>query len=116
MFALLQVYPAEAMADDYSDAQACLDIIAVGHSEGELARFLTDYAPRYLAACAAFDAWDADQSDEWGPEHDAKTAELEVEHQICGSLIRETEFKIVEILDGPFREFTARRPQLIRSA
>jgi len=53
MFVLLQIYPPEASDND--DWCCCLDVITVSLSK--VAR-----EPRYRAACAAFDTWDADIS------------------------------------------------------
>ena len=64
MHVLMQIYPLEANADDGSDDNCCLDVLAVG-SEAELERYLADYKRRYWAACQAFDAWD-DMSEDWG--------------------------------------------------
>lgn len=116
MYALLQIYPPEAMAEDHSDAQCCLDIIAVDASKTTLEHYLAKYERRYRAA---FDAWDDDQSDEWGPEHDAKLHDVENEHGLhdYGAMIRGAKFKIVRIRDAPFQWFLRRRkPQLIRDA
>jgi hypothetical protein len=54
VFVLLQIYPPEATAEDGSDDNCCLDVIAVDASEAELERYLAAYKPRYRAACAAF--------------------------------------------------------------
>src|SRR5262249_18939402 len=104
MYCLLQIYPAEAAAEDGSDDNCCLDAIAAG-SEAELQRFLADYKRRYRAACQAFDAWD-DMSTDWGPEHDSTHVELLRRYQVYGSLIRGTKFKIVECLSDrrPFQD------------
>ena len=42
MFALLQIYPLEANADDGSDDNCCLDVIAIDTTEARLKRFLAD--------------------------------------------------------------------------
>jgi hypothetical protein len=53
MFALLQIYPLEANADDGSDDNCCLDVIAIDTTEARLKRFLADYEPTYREAVAA---------------------------------------------------------------
>jgi hypothetical protein len=88
MFALLQIYPLEANADDGSDDNCCLDVIAIDTTEARLKRFLADYEPTYREAVAAFDAWYDNAPRDWGEKHD-RTDE--------GVLVRETRFKIVEV-------------------
>src|SRR5262245_3352904 len=96
MYVLLQVYPAEATAEDGSDdCCCCFDVIAVDPSKAALERFLAAYEPRYRAACAAFDLWD-DMSKDWGEEHDRMQAELTGKYDVHGCLIQGTRFKIVD--------------------
>jgi hypothetical protein len=95
MFVLLQIYPLEATAEDGSDDNCCLDVIAVGASKATLERFLASYERRYRAAVAAFDAWDNTSSD-WGEEHEHKIRELQGEHNLHGALVSGTRFKILE--------------------
>jgi hypothetical protein len=110
MYVLLQVYPAEAAANNEPDDQCCLDVIAVGASEAELERYLADYRLRYEAAVAEFDGWD-DMSKDWTQEHDWMLEECARKHQVCGSLIAETWFKIVKVLDaGPARAPQSQSP------
>jgi len=68
MFVLLQVSPPEAAG--HEDWCCCLDVIAVDASEAALRQYLAVYEPRYRAAVAAFDLWDADLAKDWGAEHD----------------------------------------------
>jgi len=95
MFVLLQIYPLEATAEDGSDDNCCLDVIAVDASKATLERFLTSYERRYRAAAKAFDAWDNTSSD-WGEEHEHKISELQGEHNLYGALVSGTRFKILE--------------------
>jgi len=98
MFVLLQIYPPEAAAEDGSDDNCCLDVLAVDPSEVALECYLAAYKRRYRAACQAFDAWD-DQVGDWGPEHSHTHRQLLDRYQVYGSLITGTRFKILECRD-----------------
>jgi hypothetical protein len=108
MFVLLQIYPPEATAEDGSDDNCCLDVIAVDPSEAALERYLAAYAPRYRAACKAFDSWD-DMAEDWGPVHDRMIKDLLDRYDVRGSLIQGTRFRILECL-------TSGRPAPARAA
>jgi hypothetical protein len=108
MFVLLQVYPLEATAEDGSDDNCCLDVIAVDASEAQLRQFLAVYEPRYRAAIAPFDAWD-DMSKDWGEEHDRLDDELRDKYQVYGALDPGTRFEILEAQ-------TSSRPVPVRAA
>jgi hypothetical protein len=98
MYVLMQIYPLEANADDGSDDNCCLDVLAVG-SEAELEHYLAAYRFRYRAACQALAAWD-NMSEDWGPQHDSTHVELLRRYQVYGSLISGTKFKIVQCLSS----------------
>jgi hypothetical protein len=95
MFVLLQIYPLEATAEDGSDDNCCLDVIAVDSSKAALERFLAVYKPRYRAAVAAFEHWD-DMTKDWSEEHDRMCEALQNRYDIHGSLVAGTRFKILE--------------------
>jgi len=95
MFVLLQVYPLEATAEDGSDDNCCLDVIAVESSKARLEQYLAAYESRYRAAVAEFGLWD-DMSKDWYDEHDRMCEELLDKYDIHGSLIAGTRFKILE--------------------
>jgi hypothetical protein len=100
MFVLLQVYPLEANADDGSDDNCCLDVIAVAPSKVELEQFLVGYEPRYRAAVQEFNAWD-NMFKDWGPEHDWMLEELAAKHGVFGALVQ-ARFEIMEVqVKGP---------------
>jgi len=92
MFVLLQVYPPEAAG--HEDWCCCLDVIAVDASDAALRQYLAVYEPRYRAAVAAFDLWDADLAKDWGAEHDRVHDEFLVKYDVHGSLIQGTRFEI----------------------
>jgi hypothetical protein len=72
-------------------------VIAVDPSEAALERYLAAYAPRYRAACKAFDFWD-DMAEDWGPVHDRMIKDLLDRYDVRGSLIQGTRFRILECL------------------
>src|SRR5262245_46849043 len=85
---------ADLSTRDGSDDCCCLDVIAVDASEGRLRQFLAAYEPRYRAAVAAFDLWDADLAKDWGAEHDRVHDEFLVKYDVHRSLIQGTRFEI----------------------
>ena len=87
----------KANADDGSDDNCCLDVIAIDTTEARLKRFLADYEPTYREAVAAFDAWYDNTPGDWGEEHDRTDEECRATFRIYGALVRETRFKIVEV-------------------
>jgi hypothetical protein len=95
MFCLLQIYPLEANAEDGSDDNCCLDVIAVDASKPRLEQYLAEYEGRYRAAVAEFELWD-DMSKDWSDEHDHMCAALQDRYSIYGSLVAGTQFKILE--------------------
>ena len=95
MFCLLQLYPPEAADHDERD---CLDVIAVDGSLDALEAFLEVYEPRYRAASDEFQTWDADKDVEWTPAHDDKLDELARKYLVHGSIIPDTELRIMEAL------------------
>jgi hypothetical protein len=97
MFCLLQLYPPEALDHGEGD-EPCLDVIAVDRSRVALEEFLEAYEPRYRAACDEFQSWDRDKSAEWTEAHDGMLDELAHKYCVHGSLIPDTEFRIVEAL------------------
>jgi hypothetical protein len=98
MFALLQISPPEAAGDDDPHP---LDVIAVDDSSERLAKFLADYRERHRAACVDFDAWDRDKSVDWTVAHDDMSDELERKYQVCGPLISDMTFELIEVWDPP---------------
>lgn len=95
MFVLLQLYPPEAADLSKRD---CLDVLAVDGSRVALEAFLEAYEPRYMAACNEFQSWDRDKSKERSEAHDDMLDELAHKYCVRGSLIPDTEFRIVEAL------------------
>lgn len=100
MLCMLQRYPPEALDHGAGD-ESCLDVIAVDRSRVALEEFLEAYEPRYRAACDAFQSWDRDKRTEWTSAHDDMLDELARKYCVHGSLIPDTESRIVEALEGP---------------
>ena len=49
----------------------------------------------YHAACAEFQSWDQDKSDEWTSEHERKLDEIRDRHRVHGALISGISFKVL---------------------
>jgi hypothetical protein len=94
MFALLQIYPLEALDPDRSDCG--VDVLAIGDSEDRLGQFAAEYEQRYRAAHQEWKLWD-DISREWDAAHDCKIEELERKYCVCSPSIGDMRWQIVEV-------------------
>jgi hypothetical protein len=83
MFALLQIYPPEALDLDWR-SDCGVEVLAVGDTEEQLEQFAADYKQRHRAANQQWTMWD-DLGREWDAAHDHKIAELEVKYRGHGN-------------------------------
>ena len=91
MFALLQIYPPEAL-----DSDDCgVEVLSVGDEE-QLERFAVDYEERYRTAYQEWASWD-DTDREWDEEHDRKTVELQRKYGVSAPSIGDMRWEIVEV-------------------
>jgi len=95
MFALLQIYPLEANADDGSDDNCCLDVIAIDPrrpgSSGSWPTMSLRTGRRSRHSTPGTTTHPGIE------EHDRTHEECRATFRIYGALVRETRFKIVEV-------------------
>jgi hypothetical protein len=95
MFALLQIYPPEALDLDWR-RDCGVEVLAIGETEEQLDRLAADYEQRYRAAHQEWAAWDGLSCD-WGAAHDRKLAELERRYRVSSPTIGDMRWEIVEV-------------------
>ena len=95
MFALLQIYPPEALDLDWR-SDCGVEVLAVGDTEEQLEQFAAEYEQRYRAAHQEWKLWD-DISREWDAAHDHKTAELELKYRVSCPSIGDMRWEIVAV-------------------
>ena len=101
MFALLQIYPAEAtvpLAGESGEAgdNCGVDVLAVDDSEERLEQFAAEYEERYRAAHQEWTLWD-DIDREWDEVHDRRSEELELKYCVFSPSIGNMRWQIVEV-------------------